>query len=185
MPTGPTESSGRTLANFVEPRSESGRTIAVDRPVARIGQGSHNEIVLEDDTVSTSHARLEYSAGAWRLTDLESRNGTYVEGLRLPPGEPTPLLDQASVAFGAMKLRFEVSHGADPEVLAPSPPSTEAATPRARGFRLPVWLLLIMILIMAVIVFLLVTISGDPTLPDTLPNASPVFLPGAADLTGA
>ena len=57
--------------------------IPVVSAVTRIGQGAQNDIVLDDDTVSTSHARLEFVSGGWKLTDLESTNGTFVNGARI------------------------------------------------------------------------------------------------------
>jgi pSer/pThr/pTyr-binding forkhead associated (FHA) protein len=184
MPNGQSQSPGRALANFVGSGGNEASTIAVQSTVVRIGQGSQNEIVLEDDTVSTSHARLEYADGAWRLTDLESKNGTYLEGARLEPGVPTAVPDQAAVAFGAMKLRFEVEAGAEPAEVSSADATAKLrrSEPRRTGFRLPVWLFLVIILILAVIVFLLVTMMGDPTLTDPVPNASPALLPGAAEL---
>jgi len=35
--------------------------------------------------VSALHAELSYEDGAWRLADLGSRNGTYVNDRRLEP----------------------------------------------------------------------------------------------------
>src|SRR5680860_930462 len=77
-----------------------GQEIEIAHPVATIGQGAESDIVLLDDSVSTRHARLEYSGGGWRITDLNSTNGTYVEGVRLAPEVPTPLShDAKSVSY--------------------------------------------------------------------------------------
>jgi hypothetical protein len=183
MPNGDFRSTGRTLANFVGRPGITASEFPVRSATVRIGQGTQNEIVLDDDTVSTSHARLEYAEGEWRLTDLDSRNGTYVEGVRLTPGVPAQLSDDANVAFGAMTLRFQVEAGADPKGATGNFVSGEARKPSQRrtGFRLPVWLFLVIILILAVVVFLLVTMTGDPTPTTPVPNASPAFLRDAAE----
>jgi FHA domain/DUF1707 SHOCT-like domain len=47
-----------------------------------IGRSSTCDLVVEDDTVSRRHAALELRDGAWRLRDLGSRNGTWVNGRR-------------------------------------------------------------------------------------------------------
>jgi pSer/pThr/pTyr-binding forkhead associated (FHA) protein len=39
-------------------------------------------LVVEDDTVSRRHAVLELREGTWRLRDLGSSNGTWVNGRR-------------------------------------------------------------------------------------------------------
>ena len=46
-------------------------------PSASLGRQSHNEIVVNDNRVSRSHARIEYRRGKFVLID-QSTNGTYV-----------------------------------------------------------------------------------------------------------
>jgi class 3 adenylate cyclase len=48
-----------------------------NRPSASLGRQSHNEIVVNDNRVSRSHARIEYRRGKFVLID-QSTNGTYV-----------------------------------------------------------------------------------------------------------
>src|SRR5687768_3141117 len=38
---------------------------------------------IDDERVSREHATVEWQAGGWRIVDLESRNGTFVDGARL------------------------------------------------------------------------------------------------------
>ena len=55
----------------------------LDRREIAIGKAAHNQIVLDDPTVSASHAILSLSDGIYSILDLASRNGTWVNGLRL------------------------------------------------------------------------------------------------------
>jgi hypothetical protein len=55
-----------------------------------IGRSSACELVVEDDTVSRRHAELELRDGTWRLRDLGSRNGTWVNGRRAADVEVRP-----------------------------------------------------------------------------------------------
>ncbi|MFC6154827.1 FHA domain-containing protein FhaB/FipA [Nocardioides yefusunii] len=48
-----------------------------------IGRGSDAAIRLDDDYVSTRHARIASSGDAWYVEDLGSTNGTYVGPTRL------------------------------------------------------------------------------------------------------
>jgi hypothetical protein len=165
MPNTPAERADRPLATLAPPADLPDEPIEIRAPVVRIGQGPQNDIVLADDTVSTNHARLEFSDGAWRLIDLESRNGTYVDGVRLAAGVPTPLLENAQVAFGAMKFGFAMHEGAAPEVATDAYPGEEErkpATVRRAGFRLPVWLVVLVLLFIALLTFLFVWFGGDP-----------------------
>jgi len=44
----------------------------------RIGRGIENSVILHSDSISRSHARIEIRSGGYRLVDLHSTNGTYV-----------------------------------------------------------------------------------------------------------
>jgi pSer/pThr/pTyr-binding forkhead associated (FHA) protein len=50
----------------------------------RIGSHPSNEVVIDDPTVSRFHCRLSReSGGRWKLTDLGSKNGTRLNGVRV------------------------------------------------------------------------------------------------------
>ena len=55
--------------------------------VVRIGSHPSNEIVIEDPTVSRFHCRLSRESGTWKLTDLGSKNGTRLNGVRVLAAE--------------------------------------------------------------------------------------------------
>lgn len=48
-----------------------------------IGATSENDIILDDDTISGRHAELEFHDGEYVLRDLDSENGTSVDGMRI------------------------------------------------------------------------------------------------------
>jgi two-component system, cell cycle response regulator len=50
----------------------------LDTPVLRIGRGSENQVVLEGDSVSRRHARIELKGDEWYVFDEKSTNGTFV-----------------------------------------------------------------------------------------------------------
>jgi len=53
------------------------RYVLGDEPVL-LGRGSDSTVVLENDSVSRRHARIEPRSGKWYVSDLNSTNGTYV-----------------------------------------------------------------------------------------------------------
>src|SRR5262245_850725 len=59
----------------------------------RIGRDQHCELPLplREDRASRLHARFNFDGSRWRLTDLNSRWGTYVNGVRLTPETDLPL----------------------------------------------------------------------------------------------
>jgi pSer/pThr/pTyr-binding forkhead associated (FHA) protein len=76
----------------------------VRRPLAHIGRGAHNDIVVADDSVSDSHAKLQRRDSVWYVVDMGSTNGTYVGGRRISGEEP--IRTPASVRFGGVKVIF-------------------------------------------------------------------------------
>jgi two-component system, cell cycle response regulator len=50
----------------------------LDVGVLRIGRGSENQIILEGDSVSRRHARVEMRGDEWYVVDENSTNGTFV-----------------------------------------------------------------------------------------------------------
>ena len=48
-----------------------------------IGRGPTNAVVVKDERCSRNHAEVFQASGAWKLRDLDSRNGTVVAGQRL------------------------------------------------------------------------------------------------------
>jgi len=78
--------SSRTLLATLEVLSEGtmkGRRFRIETPIAHLGRGDYNEIMIPEDSVSAAHAMLMQRGGRWHVTDLESRNGTYVDGDRV------------------------------------------------------------------------------------------------------
>ena len=69
-----------------------------------IGRAPDNMIVIDDPSVSSRHAQLELSGGVYRLKDLDSTNGTRVNGI---PITETALRFDERVRFGVVEARFE------------------------------------------------------------------------------
>lgn len=81
-----------------------GKRIDIRTALTHVGRGAHNDVVLTDDTVSDSHAKIQKREGGWYLVDMGSSNGTYAGGQRIT-GEAL-LNGQSSVRFGAIRATF-------------------------------------------------------------------------------
>jgi len=73
------------------------------RPVL-IGRGTDAAIRLDDDYVSTRHARIVASGDQWFVEDLGSTNGTYVGAARIT--QPTSLTLGTQVRIGKTILEL-------------------------------------------------------------------------------
>lgn len=170
--------SSRALARIaVRAGPDAGTQHAVLKPVVSLGRGAANDVVVEDDSVSTQHARLEYLEGGWRIIDLASTNGTYVGGARIAPETPTPLPAGAGFRLGAVQLDFAAEEGADPGAARATyvpPAAAPKIAERTGGFRLPVWLLALILLLLALAVFVFQVTREEPQ-----PIPAPVDAPAA------
>lgn len=75
-----------------------------------VGRSRSNDIVLSDDSVSHKHAELLTDDDAVALIDLHSKNGTWVSGVRLAPGERRWLQPMDRLQFGRISA-FTCSPG--------------------------------------------------------------------------
>ena len=70
-----------------------------------IGQDPKNEIMVNDDSVSSSHARLTVvSDDEMFIEDLDSANGTFVDGVAVR--EMVPVSNESLIQFGSVRLEF-------------------------------------------------------------------------------
>jgi pSer/pThr/pTyr-binding forkhead associated (FHA) protein len=73
---------------------------------ATIGRDSDNDIVLESITVSRCHALLIRDVADLLLFDLESSNGTLVNGRAARLDEPVRLIDGDVIRLGLVLARY-------------------------------------------------------------------------------
>src|ERR1700722_3164311 len=78
----------------------------------RAGRLGTLEIVLDDSSVSRRHAEVRNVDNGWWVRDLDSTNGTYVNGVRLGNGE-RQLHSRDIVQFGKVAMMVEMVEGAE------------------------------------------------------------------------
>ena len=104
VPAEPAPSGHLASLEVVNEGATKGIRYDVRRPLAHIGRGAHNDIVVADDSVSDSHAKLQRRESVWYIVDMGSTNGTYLGGRRISGEEP--IRTPASVRFGGVKVIF-------------------------------------------------------------------------------
>jgi pSer/pThr/pTyr-binding forkhead associated (FHA) protein len=72
------------------------------RPPAELGRAREAEIFLRDPEVSRRHARLEAQNGVVYLEDLQSSNGTFLNGRRV--SEAIEIRDGDEIDVGSTRL---------------------------------------------------------------------------------
>jgi pSer/pThr/pTyr-binding forkhead associated (FHA) protein len=87
----------------VEGRSQGERADLSQAPIL-IGRGADAAIVLDDDYVSTRHARIAASGEQWFVEDLGSTNGTYIGSVRI--NQPTAIGVGTRVRIGKTILEL-------------------------------------------------------------------------------
>jgi len=87
---------------------ENGRLYRVSGEIIQIGRGARNDIVIDDNEVSREHCRLVWSKDHFELYDLDSSNGTYVNGQRV--SESWPIASDSIIELGdsiTLEFRFD------------------------------------------------------------------------------
>jgi hypothetical protein len=77
--------------------------------LVRLGRATDNDIVLESPRVSRYHAQLRCVDNSWLVYDLESTNGTYVDGQRLASTRPAALRRGSRLRLGDQDLEVATS----------------------------------------------------------------------------
>ncbi len=83
----------------------SGATADLDRAPILIGRGTDAAIRLDDDYVSTRHARIAASGDQWYVEDLGSTNGTYIGSVRITQPTTITLGTQVRIGKTIVELR--------------------------------------------------------------------------------
>lgn len=98
-----------------------------------IGRDENVTLPLKHFLVSRRHAELVCRPTGCTLTDLDSANGTLVNGEKLPTNTPLPLPDKAVIQIGPFELAFrQIPVEPKAEEMLPPPPKTKAAPPQIR-----------------------------------------------------
>jgi hypothetical protein len=91
----------RVLQNGGDGRLRPGMVLPLGNQ-ATLGVDPANDIVLADPYLSTRHARLRWDGVQWWVEDLESKNGTFVNGRPCLPNRPQPLPFGGRLEMGEM-----------------------------------------------------------------------------------
>ena len=96
------------LVVLSSPRAEppAGSAFPLDA-LTTLGRDVNNAIVVDDPFASSEHAVLTFRGRAWYVEDLESTNGTFVNGVPVERVAPLGFGDELQVG----EVRFRLDRG--------------------------------------------------------------------------
>ena len=101
----PSKRRGTPSHVLVTEGSNAGERVDLERAPILIGRGADAAIRLDDDYVSTRHARIAASGDQWFVEDLGSTNGTYVGTVRITQPTTITLGTQVRIGKTILELR--------------------------------------------------------------------------------
>ena len=109
-------------------QDKTSRSVMIKGQAMTIGRGEENDITIDESKVSRMHARIEYDGTNYRVCDLNSTNGTYLDNVKLLPGVPEAWTPDKAVRIGDSWLRLQRAIG--------DRTATSLMTSRANGTRI-------------------------------------------------
>ncbi|KRE31115.1 FHA domain-containing protein [Agromyces sp. Soil535] len=104
-PGGETASTENATRLVITSGQKAGAEFPLGRDEITIGRSSDSAIIIRDDYTSTHHARLMLWNGRWMIQDLDSTNGTFLNGSRVTVPTPIPLGATVKVGATTFELR--------------------------------------------------------------------------------
>ena len=104
MRTAARQNRGQTVAYGVLVDAETHRPVYIKKQDVLIGRGEDADIQLLSPTVSAHHARLRRTSKGWAVYDLDSHNGTKLNGRFIT--QPQLIFDEDMLTFGDKVFLF-------------------------------------------------------------------------------
>jgi DNA-binding NtrC family response regulator len=90
---------------LVEAGPDEGRELHLAERAVMIGRAEDMDLRLADNAASRAHATVEPSGTGWKLRDLGSKSGTFLDGVKV---NDAPLASGSRIRIGATELVFRV-----------------------------------------------------------------------------
>lgn len=94
----------RPVARLI-PLSQPGEVFVLSGSETAVGRAPGNDLVLSAAEVSREHARLRCEGNALKVEDLGSRNGTWINGVRVDRHRAK---SGDEIAFGTLRFRLDL-----------------------------------------------------------------------------
>jgi FHA domain len=95
----------------------SGQTRLLE-PDHLVGRAPPCALRIDQRYVSARHAIVRWTGDRWELKDLGSRNGTFLDGRKIPSGEEHVVQKGTRIGFGKVEQEWELVDTSAPSVMA-------------------------------------------------------------------
>jgi pSer/pThr/pTyr-binding forkhead associated (FHA) protein len=85
--------------------AKTGFEIALSGRQLTIGRAGDSDLIVDDEYASTHHAKIVFINGEWLVQDLDSTNGTFLDGQRVGTPLVVPMNTQVRVGQTTFELR--------------------------------------------------------------------------------
>jgi pSer/pThr/pTyr-binding forkhead associated (FHA) protein len=84
---------------------KAGTEIALSGRQLTIGRAGDSDLIVDDEYASTHHAKLVFINGDWLIQDLDSTNGTFLDGKKVGTPATVAMNTQVRVGQTTFELR--------------------------------------------------------------------------------
>lgn len=84
------------------------QTYDIDKSEFILGRGDSSAVPIVDNGISREHLKVRLQDNLIQVQDLNSSNGTFVEGIKLNPMEFVPVRDTYTITFGNAQVKIKL-----------------------------------------------------------------------------
>ena len=84
---------------------KAGYQLKLDHREITIGRAANSDLVIDDEFASTNHARIIKLDNEWMVQDLNSTNGTFLDGVKISSPVALKLGSEVRIGKTAFELR--------------------------------------------------------------------------------
>ena len=117
---------------IVQDPEAGGRDLAIDKAEVVLGKHAECDVVLANSKVSRRHARIAVANGGFVIEDLQSTNGTFVNGERVTGPRPFEARDEIKIGDYVIRVEPKAAPAAEKPKAAAKPPAEPAKAEPAK-----------------------------------------------------
>lgn len=84
------------------------QTYEIDKSEFLLGRGDASEVRINENGISREHLKVRYDDNLIQIQDLNSSNGTFIEGHRIEALTYTPVFDSHTISFGNAQVKIKL-----------------------------------------------------------------------------